>query len=282
MIKQLRQRDCSSGVYDNIFPVTVLKAVKGGNGKTLADLLDDLESRLSALEGGTTYEDDDDDEEDTDSDLDEDLFTVSVTASTSNYLFQGEDDTITFTLRATYDGTAVDLDSVPSGWTRARTGTYTKTQTITKETESNLSSGSVSCTYEGMTKTASAATCVVVKWSYAFGSSATSIDDCDEIAELFANATDEDALAELDVTILNETTTQSNDITGTHEVTTDKGEYVYFCISPTSEIDSITQMGLSFIDSDYKESYSDDAYGTYTIYRSTVTMGAVTQSIVIA
>lgn len=201
------------------------------------------------------------------------LFVVSIARSASSAVFSGSSYTVTWTLTAKYDGTLVDLDSTPSGWTKSSTGTYTKTTTVTSSTGSSVSSGSASCTYTDTstgvtgTKTASSVSCTNVKYSYIYITTESSISSLNDVD--FTSATQMNA------------SSSTNTVAGTYSVEfTEEGQYCYFIIANTSSVSSITQLGLDYVGS--YTSMTRTNYGTYKVYRSTNAMSVSTQSIVVA
>lgn len=196
------------------------------------------------------------------------LFTVSISRSASSVVFSGSSYTVTWTLTCQYDGTNVDLDSTPSGWTWSSTGVYTKTTTVTSSTGSSVSSGSVSCTYTSSTgtsgtKTASSVSCTNIKYSYIYTTTDSELSSLDDI--------DFDEATQM---------SSSNSVSGTYSITFTEGQYAYFIIANTSSVSSITQLGLNYVN-DY-ESMTRTNYGTYKVYRSTNAMSASTQDVTVS
>lgn len=197
------------------------------------------------------------------------LFTVSISRSASSHVWDGEEYTVTWTLTAKYDGTLVDLDSTPSGWTYSSTGTYTKTSTITSSTGSSVSSGSVSCTYNGNSKTASSVSCTNIVYSYIVYSTDETITE-----DVFDTIEDDGIRM-----------SSSNSISGDYDLEiTEEGVYVFFVISKTSTLNGVTQLGLNYLSTDdtFPYSLTRENYGSYKIYRSSITMSVGTQSITIS
>lgn len=195
------------------------------------------------------------------------LFTASISASPSSSVFSGKDITVTYTLTTKYDSTNVDLDSVPSGWTKSSTGVYTKTGTITSSTGSSINSGSVTCTYNKRSKTASAASSSNIKYSYILTSTASSL-----------TTSDLDTIATSGTQI-----STNNTITGdkTINITTDKS-YVYFVIANTSTLKNVQQLGLDYLENKTGTSLVRTGYGTYKVYRSANSMAVGTQTVTIS
>ena len=201
------------------------------------------------------------------------VVTISRTSPTTSYvIFPGSSVTVTWTLTATYDGTLVDLDTVPNSWTKTETGTYTYSTTISSTTGSSVSSGSVTCYYTPsstqFSKTATSVSYTNVKYSYIYcttDESLTSLDDIDF---------DTDA-------IMMNTSTTSNTISGSKDITFTAGQYAYFIVANTSSLSSVTQLGLTWINSEYT-SITRTNYGTYKVYRSINSMSAGTQSVTVA
>lgn len=199
----------------------------------------------------------------------ETYFVVSIARSSSYVVFSGSSTTVTWTLTAKYNGTLVDLDSVPSGWTRTGTGTYTSTTTITSTTGSSVSSGTVTCTYNSRSKTASSVSCTNVKYSYILFSTSSSIATSD-LSDLATDGTRMNSSA------------SSNTIAGTYSLTVPSTDsYAYFVIANTSSVSSITQLGVNFVNS--ASSITRTNYGIYKVYRSSNLLGAGnTLSVVVA
>lgn len=194
------------------------------------------------------------------------LFTCSISASPSSTTFAGSNVTVTFTLTTKYDGTTVDIDSVPSGWTKSATGTYTKTGTITSTTGSSINSGSVTCTYNGNSKSAGAAYCTNIKDSYILLADKESLTTSD-----------------LDSIATNGTKINSNNsITGDKTISLTSEAYVFFVISNTSSLKNVQQLGLDYLQSKTGTSVTRTNYGTYTVYRSANKMAAGSQTVTIS
>lgn len=209
------------------------------------------------------------------------FFTAKITyssdASTTSgaySVFDGSSYAVTWTLTTSYsdkDGNTskVDLKSVPSGWTRINIGVYTKTTTVSKTTGASFNSGSVTCDYNTgnntFTSTVSAVTHYNVKYSYIYCTTESSISSLDD-------------LDFLSMTKMN--TGTSNTISGSKSINFAAGQYAYFIVANTSNVSSITQLGLNYINSvSYMERTN---YGTYKVYRSINSMGAGTQSVTVA
>lgn len=195
------------------------------------------------------------------------LFTATISASPSSSVFEGKDITVTYTLTTKYDGNNVDLDSIPSGWTKSSTGVYTKTGVITSSTGSSINSGNATCTYNERSKTANAASSNNIKYSYILTSTASSLTTSD-----------------LDTIATNGTQiSTSNTISGdkTINITTDKS-YVYFVISNTSTLKNVQQLGLDYLEDKVGTSLTRTDYGTYKIYRSANSMSVGTQTVTIS
>lgn len=200
------------------------------------------------------------------------LYTVSIARSASSVVYSGSDYTVTWTLTTKYDGTLVDIDedSIPSGWTWVSTGTYTKTTTVTSSTGSSVSSGSAVCTYNGRSKTASSVSCTNIKYSYILFSSDETLTS-ETLTELI-----EDGGVQMST---------SNAIAGDYDLDIEEaGVYVFFAIANTSTLNSVTQLGLNYLstDSTFPQSLTREGYGTYKVYRSSLTMGAGAQSVTVA
>ncbi len=194
------------------------------------------------------------------------LFTGSISASPSSSVFSGSDISVTFTLSTKYDGVAVDLDSVPDGWTRTTTGTYTKTGTINSTTGSSISSGSVNCVYNGNTKSVGGASSSNIKYSFYIESTAESL-----------SSTDLDAL--VDSTAAKIST--SNSLSGDKKYTMSADGYLYFVIANTSSISDVQAMNVSILQSKTPVNISRTNYGSYKVYRSAAKLGAGEQSFTI-
>lgn len=201
------------------------------------------------------------------------VVTISRTSPTTSYvIFSGSSVTVTWTLTATYDGTLVDLDTVPTNWTWTATGTYTYSTTISSTTGSSVSSGSVTCYYTPsstqFSKTASSVSYTNVKYSYIYCTTDESLSSLDDID------------FDTDATMMN-TSTTSNTISGSKDITFTAGQYAYFIVANTSSLSSVTQLGLTWINSGYT-SMTRTNYGTYKVYRSINSMSAGTQSVTVA
>lgn len=195
------------------------------------------------------------------------LFSGSISASPSSQTYNGSDYTVTFTLTTKYDGTLVDLDSVPSGWTKTGTGTYTKTATVSASTGSSMNSGSVSAVYNGNTKSIGAASCTNVKDSYILLSTKTALttSDLDSVTT--------------DGTKMN----SGNSIAGDKTVSVaTAGSYVYFIVANTSALKNVQQLGLDYLSDKTGTSLTRTNYGTYKVYRSANAMAVGTQTVTIS
>jgi len=195
------------------------------------------------------------------------LFVGSISASPSSKTYEGSDYDVTFTLTTKYDGELVDVDAVPSGWTKTATGTYTKTATATSSTGSSIGSGNVTVTYQGNSKSIGGASCSNVKDSYILLSTASAL-----------------TTADLDGIATNGTKLNSgNSVTGnkTIDVTVDSS-YVYFVISNTSSLKNVQQLGLDYLSDKAGVSLSRTNYGTYKVYRSANAMAVGSQSVTIS
>lgn len=191
------------------------------------------------------------------------LFVGTITANPSSHVFSGESKTVTFTLTTKYDGALVDLDSVPSGWTKTATGTYTKTATITSTTGSTVGSGAVTCVYNGNSKSAGNVNCSNVKYSYYYLSKETSL-----------SAFPTSGLVQLST---------SNSINGDKTIDVkEDGQYVYFIIANTSKLNNVQQLGLDYLQSKTGTSLVRTDYGTYTVFRSANSMAAGSQKVTIS
>lgn len=192
------------------------------------------------------------------------LFSASITANPSSGTFNGANVTVAFTLTTKYDGKPVDLDALPSGWTKSATGTYTKTGTVTADTGSSINSGSVNCTYKGRSKNANAAYYTNIKKSYLMLST-------------------KDALAASDLTNLDQAgvataINSGNNVAGAKTVTvTTANSYAYFIIANTSSVSSITQFNQNFVNA--PTSLVRTGFGTYKVYRSKLALGVGTQTV---
>lgn len=194
------------------------------------------------------------------------LFTGSISAAPSNHVFAGADKDVVFTLSTKYDGKAVDCDSVPSGWVRTGVGTYTKTVQITSATGSSVTSGSVTCVYQGNSKSVSAASCTNTKYSFYVESTKESL-------------TAEDLNAIVDATAAKIST--SNSITGDKKYTMKGAAYLYFVVANTSNLSDVQAMNVSILQSKTPVSLVRTNYGTYKVYRSGAKLGAMEQSFTI-
>lgn len=198
------------------------------------------------------------------------LFTGSISASPTSVVDTTA--TVTFTLTTKYDGTLVDLDSVPSGWTKESTGTYTKTGSVTDSTGASINSGSVTATYKGNSKTIAAASCTHIKKSYIYVSKTTpTYSDLGTI--------------KLKGTVLNNGT--SNSITGDKTVTiTEDGQKVYFIISNTSILNNVQQLGLDYLASkayfQLSQTSGKASLSDYKMYVSANTMAVGTQTVTVS
>lgn len=190
------------------------------------------------------------------------LFTCTITASPSSGVYP-DNTSVGYTLTTKYDGTLVDLDSVPSGWDKTGTGTYVAYYDVTDTTGSSISSGSVTCTYNGSSKTASAASYTNIKYSYIYYSAAESLTEFPETG-----------LTQLST---------SNNISGDKTLTIDAdGKYVYFIIANTSILNNVQQLGLNYLQDDGGTALTREGYGTYTVYRSANAMSQGTQTVTIS
>ncbi len=196
----------------------------------------------------------------------EKLFVVAISANPSSSVFSGSSIAVTFTLTAKYDGSLVDLDEVPSGWTKTAVGTYTKSGEITSTSGSSINSGSVSCKYNGNSKTASAAYSNNTKYSFYIESTAESL-----------SSTDLDAL--VDSTSAKIST--SNSLAGDKKYTMSADGYLYFVISNTSSISDVQAMNVSILQSKTPTNITRTNYGSYKVYRSAAKLGAGEQSFTI-
>ena len=196
----------------------------------------------------------------------EKLFVVAISANPSSSVFSGSSIAVTYTLTAKYDGSLVDLDEVPSGWTKTTVGTYTKNGEITSTSGSSINSGSVSCKYNGNTKTASAAYSNNTKYSFYIESTAESL-----------SSTDLDALN--DSTSAKIST--SNSLSGDKKYTMNADGYLYFVISNTSSISDVQAMNVSILQSKTPTNITRTNYGSYKVYRSAAKLGAGEQSFTI-
>ena len=202
----------------------------------------------------------------------DELFTISISSSSDNsngHWFEGESYTVTFTLTCKYDGTLVDLTSTPSGWTYVSTGTYTITKTVSSTTGTSVSSGTVTCYYSIGSKSTSASW-ANYKHSYIYLSTDSEFDTDLTIDEIEA---DENTIT---------MNSSNNTISGDYTIDiTESGQYVYFVIANTSTLNSVTQLGLNYIQDGYT-SFTDDSYGTYKIYRSSNSMSVGSQDITVS
>lgn len=194
------------------------------------------------------------------------LFTGSISAAPSSHIFAGAAKDVVFTLSTKYDGKAVDCDSVPSGWTRTGVGTYTKTVQITSSTGSSVTSGGVTCVYQGNSKSVSAAYCTNTKYSFYIESTkeALAADDLNAIVDATA--------AKIST---------SNSITGDKKYTMKSAAYLYFVVSNTSSLSDVQAMNVSILQSKTPVSLVRTDYGTYKVYRSGAKLGAMEQSFTI-
>lgn len=195
------------------------------------------------------------------------LFTGSISASPSSKTFVGASYNVTFTLQTKYDGALVDVDAVPSGWTRTATGTYTKTVTATSSTGASVSSGSVSVTYNGNSKTIGGASCTNVKDSYILLSTSEALtqDDLDGVATNGVKIN------------------SGNSVSGDKTINvTEEGSYVYFVISGTSSLRNVQQLGLDYLSDKTGTQMTRTGYGAYKVYRSANSMSVGEQSVTIS
>lgn len=185
------------------------------------------------------------------------LFSGTITASPSSVTFAGSNVTVTFTLQTKYDGALVDLDSVPSGWTKTSTGTYTKTGTVTAT--ANASSGDVTAIYNGNSKSISGKTCSRVIDSYMLESASESLStsDLDSIA---TNGTK-----------MNSGTSVTGDKSFTIQTT---GDYLFFAISNTSSLKDVKQLGNSILQNTSGTVVARTNYGNYKVYRTANALAA--------
>lgn len=194
------------------------------------------------------------------------LFTCTISASPSSGVYSGTDSTVTYTLTTKYDGTLVDLDETPSGWTKSSTGTYTKTATVRNSTSASINSGSVTCTYNYKSKTASAAYYTNTKYSYMYYSQNESISALDDV------------LADPSIVQLS----TSNNISGSKTLDISGNDlYVYFIIANTSKLNNVQQLGLDYLQDKTGTTLTSDALGTFTVYRSANAMSEGTQTVTI-
>lgn len=230
-------------------------AYAGDKGKALSDKVTTIESNmLSAAERNWVSEQ-----------LFSKLFTCTISASPSSSVFQGSKITVTYTLTTKYDGVLVDLDSIPTNWSKKSIGIYTKTGDITSTTGSSISSGSVACIYKGNTKTASSVNSTNIKYSYIYYSTATSLTS-------FPTS----GLTQLQ-------SGNTNTISGSHTLTiSSTGVYVYFLIANTSSLSNVQQLGQDYLQSKTASVLTRDSYGTYKVYRSLNSVSSGSQTIVIS
>lgn len=192
------------------------------------------------------------------------LFVASISANPSSGTFNGANVTVTFTLTTKYDNQVVDLDTVPAGWTKTATGTYTKVGNVTADTGSSINSGSVNCTYRGRSKNAGAASYTNIKKSYLLLSTKDSLVASD--------------LTNLDQVGVATTINNGNSVAGSKTVNvTEAGSYAYFIIANTSSVSSITQFNQNFVNT--PTSLVRTGFGSYKVYRSKLALGVGTQTV---
>lgn len=203
----------------------------------------------------------------------DELFTVSISSSSDNsngHWFEGESYTVTFTLTCKYDGTLVDPTSISSSstWTQTSTGTYTTTKTVTSSS-SSVSTGTTTCYYSIGSKSTSGSW-TSYKHSYIYLSTDEEFDTSLTIEQIEA---DENTIT---------MNSSNNSISGDYTITiTETGQYVYFIIASTCSLSSVTQLGLNYLQDGYT-SFTDDSYGTYKVYRSSVSMSEGSQDITVS
>lgn len=186
-------------------------------------------------------------------------FTAVISANPSSINYAGKEVVVTYTLVTKYGVNAVDLDSVPAGWARTAVGTYTKSATVGTGTGSSISSGSVTCSYKSRTKNSNSAGVSVYKPSYVLYSNKASLV-----------ASDLDAIATTGTLL-----SSNNNVTGNGKSIQAKtaGQYAYFCISNTSSIRDVQQLGVSILQSTAGVALERANYGTYKVYRTANALG---------
>lgn len=192
-------------------------------------------------------------------------FTAVIVANPSNINYEGKQVTVTYTLTTKYGAGAVDLDSAPIDWTRTAVGTYTKTAIVDTTTGSSISSGAVTCSYRSRSKNSNSAGVSIYKPSYVFYS-------------------DKESLVADDLTNLATTGTllsSNNNVKGNGKSIQAKtaGQYAYFCISNTSSISDVQQLGVSILQNKTGVALDRVNYGSYKVYRTANALGAQALSI---
>lgn len=192
-------------------------------------------------------------------------FTAVITANPSSISYEGKQVTVTYTLTTKYGVNAVDLDSVPAGWTRTAVGTYTKTATVDANTGSSISSGSVACTYKSRTKNSNSAGVSIYKPSYVLYSNKESLT-ADDLTNIATTGT---------------LLSSSNNVKGNGKSIQAKtaGQYAYFCISNTSSISDVQQLGVSILQNKTGVALDRANYGTYRVYRTANALGTAALSV---
>lgn len=194
------------------------------------------------------------------------LFVATISANPSSTVFSGSSVDVTFTLTTKYSGNLVDLEEVPSGWTKTGDGTYTKAGQITADTKGSISSGNVSCKYLGNTKTASSTNAYNTKYSFFIESTAESL-----------TAADLNAIVDSTASKISD----SNNIAGDKKYTMKAKGYLYFVIANTSSLSDVQAMNVSMLQSKTPTELVRTNYGTYKVYRSAAELGAQEQSFTI-
>lgn len=192
-------------------------------------------------------------------------FTAVISASPSSVNFAGEDVNVTFTLVTKYGANTVDLDSTPAGWNRTAVGTYTKATVITKATGASVSSGAVNCTYKGKSKNSNSASTSVFKPSYILYSK--------------KEALTADDLTNLDTTGTLLSSNNNIKATGKSIKPTEAGQYAYFCVSNTSSLSDVQQLGASILKDKTGVTLERANYGSYKVYRSANVLGTTPLSV---
>ena len=108
------------------------------------------------------------------------LWVISPTTSGQNYMVdEAASTTMTVTVKTRFNGTLVDCDSTPSGWTRTATGTYQRSVTGASGTVAGSFTYTISGgTYDGLTVTASSSASISKTYPcfYGFAASASAAD----------------------------------------------------------------------------------------------------------
>lgn len=192
-------------------------------------------------------------------------FTAVINANPSSISYAGKEVIVTYTLTTKYGANAVDLDSVPTGWTRTAVGTYTKSATVGTDTGSSISSGVVACSYKSRNKNSNSAGVSIYKPSYVLYSDKESLT-ADDLTNLATAGT----LLSADNNV------KAN---GKSIQAKTAGQYAYFCISNTSSISDVQQLGASILQNKSGVALDRTNYGTYKVYRTANALGTQALSV---